>query len=977
MGNTLKIYKTMITPERNARVDAIDEYLSALVPTYTSTDFRYVKPDLDTSIRINRPSSNSDVIESIGNYAMISQSQGSGAVKTFYYFILGSKWISQETIELNLSMDTINTFWSDVTWSDKTSIMRQHMNRYRYTEDVGTTTSSLTIPRLIDRESENINPSELFRYSSFSITQPNTPSNLDQWYLCYQTQADVSSMNGSTAAAQNPVRAYLCSDSSFVAKHVQSGTSAHSFPINSNDMTIDTQYFVLSPSTNVTVSLTGSPVIESSFDQFIYLDGTPLSSANFYKLQGNTADSFTDKSGIVWKCIAVVWKWWYNSTWGDGDDVAIGGIYKNQSSGKYTTGLRYNGVTYVKTGWNKSGYADIEFSTGTNTTTSDIYSNADLSDFNASYWGYGSQLSQNWFPSFHIDLGTTSSFNISTGADVRYNPQKESYSTEAQINSYGLVYQSGEDYYGTVESLKSRRSLSDENLSYLSDPKLIKVIDIPYAPSTITRTGSGTTASPYIYDLGSGFSYVTTDGSLYITDMTSNFSGVLNTVNLIPQSIQTIAASAPVSRATSARQMSNESKLYNSEFYRVKFVYDSNTFEMRLENFFTDPNNINPLTVTPTMTVTNTIGSQICFSFSYNWNHTSETDFDDLLITTRDNSITVYNNDYLNYMRYGYKTEKENLKASTDARNFSIGAGAVSTVASTAAGAVGGFMVGQAAGAVVGAIAGATTGIISTINAVKQADVNLANANRNISAKVAQSSMQSSTVAGTNSAVDIMIKATNGGKLRMMWYEPYPLMQEAIYDKLFYCGYAHPVQDVPVFNSRCWFNFVQCQPVFTDEGTNTYNYYLEDFKARFRIGVTIYHRHPNVCASGISYGYDWEQNLENWESNFTYGIDGSIPSLTMSANTEEMTFYPPTGFAPSLSNSYRYEVQYSSTTNPGVWSTYPGLTGYTTQSYFQPASDWYHYDPGVYTGISIRVRIVDISKSYSASAWDEEAIGDL
>ena len=86
------------------------------------------------------------------------------------------------------------------------------------------------------------------------------------------------------------------------------------------------------------------------------------------------------------------------------------------------------------------------------------------------------------------------------------------------------------------------------------------------------------------------------------------------------------------------------------------------------------------------------------------------------------------------------------------------------------------------------------------------------------------------------------MKAYSGNKLHVMTYVPTDLFKKALYDKLFYCGYAHPVQDIPDFTSRFWFNYVQCDPVFKGE-TFVYNKYLDDIKARFEIGVTDYHMH--------------------------------------------------------------------------------------------------------------------------------------
>ena len=75
----------------------------------------------------------------------------------------------------------------------------------------------------------------------------------------------------------------------------------------------------------------------------------------------------------------------------------------------------------------------------------------------------------------------------------------------------------------------------------------------------------------------------------------------------------------------------------------------------------------------------------------------------------------------------------------------------------------------------------------------------------------------------------------------------------------YYLGYSHPVQEIPDFNSRVWFNFVQCDAVFNDEATCIYNKYIDDIKTRFKMGITVYHDVENQ--------YDFDQEMENWETS--------------------------------------------------------------------------------------------------------------
>ena len=71
-------------------------------------------------------------------------------------------------------------------------------------------------------------------------------------------------------------------------------------------------------------------------------------------------------------------------------------------------------------------------------------------------------------------------------------------------------------------------------------------------------------------------------------------------------------------------------------------------------------------------------------------------------------------------------------------------------------------------------------------------------------------------------------------------------------------GYAHPVQEKPVFNTRIYSNFVQCKPVFLNSSTEIYKVYLDDISLRFQAGVTVKHNYKGK--------YDLYDQYENYET---------------------------------------------------------------------------------------------------------------
>ena len=106
---------------------------------------------------------------------------------------MNTDWKSANTVELKLSIDSINTFRNDLTWSDKTSIQREHEDRFYKQEN-----SNILIRR-IDQEKEQINAEKILM-DSFPVYQQN--KNFD-WYLIYKTRDDLSPSN-----PNNPIYCY-------------------------------------------------------------------------------------------------------------------------------------------------------------------------------------------------------------------------------------------------------------------------------------------------------------------------------------------------------------------------------------------------------------------------------------------------------------------------------------------------------------------------------------------------------------------------------------------------------------------------------------------------------------------------------------------------------------------------------------------------------------------------------------------------
>lgn len=257
MSTFIRTYKTNITPERNARIDGIETYLNEIGARYSDNKFQFVKPELDMTIKLDVSAANNVIGQigqigntslqpDLGNYLKLYLDSGSDnkqGVVIYYYFILEAKWVAPNTVALKCSLDTINTFWNNLTWSDKTSIQREHINRFVSTSgsNVGDITQAAKVNLIVDKAEENIIPARMRKVSDETVSQPNAPDSKMDWYLLYKTYNDaVSNATSGSAAAQNGLGCYLLPDNSFTIK--QTGAS-QAFTLNLNDYVTQNRHY--------------------------------------------------------------------------------------------------------------------------------------------------------------------------------------------------------------------------------------------------------------------------------------------------------------------------------------------------------------------------------------------------------------------------------------------------------------------------------------------------------------------------------------------------------------------------------------------------------------------------------------------------------------------------------------------------------------------------------------------------------------
>ena len=861
----VKIYQTVLTPARNALVDDLEAYLNSLTPTFTDLTFQYIKLGLDINIKVPMPQG---VISghSLGNYVRIEQDN-----KVWYYFIMNTDWKSTNAVELKLSVDSINTFRNDLTFTDKTLVGREHGNRLIKQSGGG------YFIRTIDRVSEQIPANKIVTWEGQSIYQNENRLNYD-WYLIYKTRNNLSPDNPS-----NPIDCFLCANKKLKI---------------SNDSGISSKTYTY-----------------ADFNDGVYYYFNDLDNNNCI-VDGHTI----------------------------GSKVTVVTNIKSSATNPYTRAERtLRGIVLYRSG-TKLYYA-YQF------------------DNNIAYW-------DTYTDDFHVVLSTIgpTSFNTPEASNLPGKPMRTIDSvtiTKGNFFRYSSVYypipeqayinanQTMAAYIGQTAVYTATYADIDK-----TDSRIVKIIKLPYAPCNIGYANT-------IYSFPAEWTY--TNGYMKLNDASLSTEFLNQRIGKV--NLPELYAKEPTSFSViTPKDIKYESKLYHSDFYDFKLVYDSFVRDIKLENFETnmfDPDYVwkpNLTTLDIDFKPTNTINSKFAFrietflsdpSGNYDFaDYKTTSDYEKYLLISRNNEETIFNNDYLNYIRTGYNYDKKS-KQEQSTKSWLLGglqlAAGVATLAVGAA--ASGFTGGVSMAASIALVSGAISTFAS--NAYTQASNE-----RSMQSKLASLAAQSSNVAGSDDAD--LLSYYNGNRLQIIKYKTEELQEQALYNLFFYCGYKRDQMKIPDTNSRYWFNFVQCKPVFTEEGVTPYNDYIADVKSRYESGVTIYHHHP------FGTKWDWQQQYENWENSIINAISFSTDMLTNLSIKNDVGFTVQYRGSEILNGDNTYiEFDYYSqeTRVHRVANTKGKVVSPNTTVTAGVTGDYQHYP------YYVKARIVDTNEPWRNSDW--------
>lgn len=363
------------------------------------------------------------------------------------------------------------------------------------------------------------------------------------------------------------------------------------------------------------------------------------------------------------------------------------------------------------------------------------------------------------------------------------------------------------------------------------DSTLVKIIKLPYRPTDDDFTG-------WKYDDDSHMLYLDNLDNILENSFDENFNP-----------LSSLFVNGDEVDITDLRNDIYESKLYHSDYYQPKFVYDSFSFIFTLERI-----NMSSYVESSQFKIifraSNTINSRFLFTFpNYQIEGKLLEDYSNILIVARNNDVPYYTDSYMEYIKTGFNYDVKSKQRQEAGTWIGTALSLVGSIASFASsGVTGGF-------GILSGITFGTTAISQLVNAVNTT----AQAEANQAQKLLQLKHQQSSVASADD-VDLMSAYTNN-KAKWMLYRVSERMEKLLASLFFYAGYSADRMGLPSHNTRVNFDYLECEASI-EKVASIPDDCLNELINCFKIGVTYLHKTTRELDK-----WDFEQKYENWEIN--------------------------------------------------------------------------------------------------------------
>lgn len=397
-----------------------------------------------------------------------------------------------------------------------------------------------------------------------------------------------------------------------------------------------------------------------------------------------------------------------------------------------------------------------------------------------------------------------------------------------------------------------------------TNSNIVKVIECPYCPIDYTfDSESG------LYSFSNFFETKSPEGFFRTFDLTKAFS---------PRSIRLetyvdkVRAIASISAITSYREpLLDDSKLFTSPYYRPTYFYDSFAWAVKLEEYelTESEDGLSPLGIDINYKQSLSLSSSLLFEFKSMTSQTlpyfedviSDQNFDKIILANRNNELPLFSSEYLNYLRNGFNYDKKRL---SEQAAQGIAGTSIQTLASILSFAFAPATGGLSAAAGIGLAAGA-------VGSLANLGFSQLQGSEAIEQKIASLKLQSYSVSGVDD-LDLF-KTYSGNKLKKKIYEISDQEFQRLSKRFAYYGYAcgeYATYMPRYLNSRRFYNFLACEPVWLSDMNDIPGEYVEEINEKLRAGVTIWHNEGYHVSN-----YALNRNVENIENSILEAISNA------------------------------------------------------------------------------------------------------
>lgn len=896
------LYKdTKLKDKKNFSIDYIDDYLSPFL-IRVITDYQYQRMNVFKKIKLNSDQINCSVNylleDSKPNYLMFLQdtvtSGGVATTSKYYYFIESITQISEKTIELDLKMDVLNTFNyntkgtnnTNYTLSDRSLILREHKNRWK-----SDTIWQESIPTAEDIE----------RYETIRDYQTNDDSPIAtsiQFNLAnikdFMVSNGISDVNFSII---DPITDPLDHPRFFVREYVGQDYFDHD---NIVSVYIDLDYILrlrnIENDDIITVDLNDSSLYDTMIS--IVMPKESTTDFNLVSVQGTWYDIFTNffssnqviRANKGYKRIVdqfeegietVNFKTSEREVMDESKRDQWYLVYRSSNAVVETTGATQptyvnpilmqfysdDGYTYeTRTASIKTIYAydsqipqlkdrgellyinlqDIPNGAYVRIAGVD-YTNAGITHGGNTYYNLIIRRKNNndkTFTSAYFTANFPVNGSVYILGHLAYNfPSVTFYGIES-CDIYSCINELEDVKFVKTLSIGSGE-VTSTNVSPafkdidITDPRLVKIIAFPYCPRSDLEQFT------YLGAVSKDLTFNTSDKCFELVNpLVNGFNRNLGTYNPFTVLYYDGDSFGDIT-PRKQRNIIYESKLFHSDFYKVKFVYDSFSFLFRPEDMDIDKYPIGEYWNIQ-YACSGNVQSKFLFKFTDYVCKREIQDYNDVLIVERNNEKALFTSAFMNYIKSGgFRFDSKNADTQKMINGITIALTSIGAVASFASSVVtGGAGIAGGIGLLVG-----TAG--KTISAIHQAQQN----DRQISQKLLETAQHSTNVSGSEDLDLLMVYS--GNKAKYCYYEVSSYMKNALWDLFHYYGYKCQYYGIPNINSRCNFNFVQGEVILKNYTFN--DDIASEIVKKWKEGITFFHKRNNT--------YDIDQEYENFETN--------------------------------------------------------------------------------------------------------------